>query len=73
MKYDEFKKDKIDLRAPLLIDMHRAADMLGICYRSIQNLIYKRQIGFVKIGKNYKFRPEDLNNFIEKNYIKPIK
>ena len=57
---------------PLLLDMHSAAQKLGVCYRTIQELVYQRRIGFIKIGRSYKFRPEDLNDFINKNYIKPI-
>ena len=72
MKNDESIKHKMNLEMPFLLDMHQAAETLGICYRSLQNLIYARKIGFVKIGKNYKFRSQDLNEFVEKNYIKPI-
>ena len=72
MKTDELKKDTVNIEMPLLMNMHEAASALGICYRSIQNLIYARKIGFVKIGKNYKFRSQDLNEFVEKNYIKPV-
>lgn len=56
----------------MLMDMHAASKALGICYRSLQSLVYARKIGFVKVGKNYKFRLKDLNDFIEKNYIKPV-
>lgn len=54
------------------MDMHQAAQKLGVCYRTMQDLVYQRLIGFVKIGRIYKFRPEDLNEFINKNYTKPI-
>ena len=73
MKNNESKNLKENLNSPMLMDMHHAAEALGICYRSIQNLVYERKIGFVRIGKNYKFRIEDLNNYIERNYIKPVK
>jgi excisionase family DNA binding protein len=73
MKTDELKKDTVNIEMPLLMNMHEAASALGICYRSIQNLVYSRRIGFVQIGKNYKFRPKDLNEFVEKNYIKPVR
>ena len=73
MKNDEHIKNKTNLETPLLINMHEAAEYLGICYRTMQELVYKRQIGFIKVGKNYKFRTQDLNEFIEKNFIKPAK
>ncbi len=64
---------KNNLEKVLLMDMHEASKFLGICYRSMQSLVYARKIGFVKIGKNYKFRLKDLNDFIDNNYVKPIK
>ena len=66
VKNDEHIKNKTNLGIPLLLNMHEAAFALGICYRSIQSLVYSRKIGFVRIGKNYKFRTQDLNEFIEK-------
>lgn len=72
MKNDELKKIEGNLTTPLVLNMHDAADMLGICYRTLQTLVYERHIGFVKIGRHYKFRMEDLEKFIEKNYIKPV-
>jgi hypothetical protein len=53
MKNNESKNLKENLNIPMLMYMHQAAEAHGICYRSIQNLVYKRQIGFVQIGKNY--------------------
>jgi excisionase family DNA binding protein len=73
MKNDEHIKNKTNLVIPILLNMHEAAESLDVCYRTMQELVYKRQIGFVQIGKNYKFRPRDLNEFVEKNYIKPVK
>ena len=73
MKNDEHIKNKTNLGIPLLLNMHEAAESIGVCYRTMQELVYKRQIGFVKVGKNYKFRTEDIDNFIEKNFVKPVK
>ncbi len=56
-----------------LLTMREAARYLGICYRTMQRLIYERKIGFVKMYSEYRFRTEDLDKFIEKNYIKPVK
>ena len=73
MKNCKPKETKTSSELPLLMDMHEAANKLGICYRTIQDMVYKRRIGFVKIGRIYKFRSEDLSDFIDKNYIKPVK
>ena len=56
-----------------LLTMREAARYLDICYRTMQRLIYERKIGFVKMYSEYRFRTEDLDKFIEKNYIKPVK
>ena len=58
--------------ASALMSAKEAAKYLGLSYRTLQNLIYARKIGFVQICRHYKFRKEDLNNFIQKNYIKPV-
>ena len=55
-----------------LMSMSVAAERLDICYRTLQSLVYERKIGFVKVGRHYKFRKEDIDSFIQKNYIKPI-
>lgn len=69
MKNHKLREIKIDSELPLLLDMHGAAQKLSVCYRTLQELVYQRRIDFVKIGRIYKFRPEDINNFINKNYI----
>lgn len=73
MKNHKPKEMKTGSELPILMDMHEAAQKLGVCYRTIQELVYQRQIGFIRIGRIYKFRMEDLNNFIDKNFIKPVK
>lgn len=70
MKNHKLRKIKADSELPLLADMHTAARKLNICCRTIQNLVYQRRICFIKIGRFYKFRIKDLNDFINKNYIK---
>ena len=55
-----------------LLNTKATARRLGVCYRTMQKLIYERKIGFIKVGGDYKFREEDIEKFFEKNYIKPI-
>ena len=64
--------ETIKNNASVLMSAQEAAKYLGLCYRTMQNLIYERKIGFVRINRHYKFRQEDLDRFIEKNYIKPV-
>lgn len=57
----------------MLMSMKTAATRLGICYRTMQELVYQRKIGFTLVGRHIKFRAEDLEEFILKNRVKPIK
>ncbi len=66
-------KNEKDYKNSALMTAKEASEYLGLCYRTLQNLIYERKIGFVQICRHYKFRKEDLDKFIEKNYIKPVK
>ncbi len=55
------------------MDMKTGAARLGICYRTMQELVYQRKIGFIQVGRHIKFRIEDLEEFILRNRIKPVK
>ena len=66
------KAEKDEKQISGLLTMREAARYLGVCYRTMQRLIYERKIGFVKMYSEYRFRTEDLDKFIEKNYIKPV-
>ncbi|MHB1664330.1 MAG: helix-turn-helix domain-containing protein [bacterium] len=52
-----------------LLTMKEAADYLGICYRTMQRLVYERKVAFIKIYGAYRFTTEDLEVFIESNRI----
>jgi excisionase family DNA binding protein len=65
-------KNEIDMKNSALLSAKEASEYLSLSYRTLQNLIYERKIGFIKICRHYKFRKEDLDKFIEKNFIKPV-
>ena len=67
------KAEKDEKQITGLLTMKEAARYLGVCYRTMQRLIYERKIGFVKVYSEYRFRIEDLEKFIERNYIKLVK
>jgi excisionase family DNA binding protein len=56
-----------------LINTKEAAAYLGICYRTLQKLIYDRRISFIKIDSNYRFKMQDLDDFIEQSRISSVK
>ena len=66
-------KNEKDYKNSVLMTAKEASEYLGLSYRTLQNLIYERKIGFVQICRHYKFRKDDLDKFIEKNYIRPVK
>ena len=56
-----------------LLNTREAACYLGICYRTLQKLIYDRKIAFIKIDSNYRFKITDLDDFIENHRISSVK
>ena len=52
-----------------LLTLEQAAKRLGVCRLTVQRLIYKNEIGFMKIGKKqYRFKPEEIEEYIERRY-----
>lgn len=35
---------------PLVVSMREAAKLLGVCERTVRNLIYRKQLAIIKIG-----------------------
>ncbi|MFZ9938136.1 MAG: helix-turn-helix domain-containing protein [Luteolibacter sp.] len=55
-----------------LLDTSAAAAALGIGRRTLQEKMESREIGFVRIGRAVRFRPEDVQDFIERNRQKAL-
>lgn len=55
-----------------LLDTTAAAAALGIGRRTLQEKMEAREIGFVRIGRAVRFRPEDIADFIERNRMKAV-
>lgn len=55
-----------------LLNMDEAANMLGIKKSTLYGMCMRKQITFVKIGKLNRFRPEDLQAFINENLTERI-
>ena len=52
-----------------LLNMDEASSLLGIKKSTLYQLVMRRGIGVVKIGKLNRFRPEDLQAFINENLV----
>ena len=52
-----------------LLDINRAAKVLGIRPKTLRHHVLRRRIDYVKIGGRVLFRPDTLWEFIERNTI----
>jgi len=52
-----------------LLDVPRAAKVLGISPKTLRDHVLHRRIDYVKIGGRVLFRPDTLWDFIERNTI----
>lgn len=52
-----------------LLDITRAAKLLGISPKTLRDHVLHRRIDYVKVGGRVLFRPDRLWDFIERNTI----
>ena len=52
-----------------LLDMNEAAFFLGLKKSTLYQIVMRKEIVHVKLGKLTRFRPEDLQSYINKNLI----
>lgn len=52
-----------------LLDQEAAAARLGISTRMLRRLYTERRIAFVKVGRHVRFRPQDLDAFVDANRV----
>lgn len=45
------------------------AERLGVTVRTINNWIAQNRIAYIKIGRNVRFRPSDVEDYIQRNTI----
>ena len=54
--------------APLL-DIPAAADRLGVSERWVRRAVAERRLPFVKVGRYVRFRPADLDRYIDRQLV----
>lgn len=56
-----------------LLNVKQAAERLNVAEKTIYNQVCKGtlKVTYVKIGKLIRFRPEDIEKFIERRTVKP--
>jgi excisionase family DNA binding protein len=52
-----------------LLDMNQASELLGLKKSTLYQLVMRKQITHIKLGKLTRFRPEDIQAFINKNLV----
>ena len=56
-----------------LMDMNEAASILGIKKSTLYALVMRKQIGHKKLGKLTRFSMDDIQEFINRNHVEPVK
>lgn len=58
--------------AAVLLNVPDAATYLGTNERHVRNLVYRRQIPYVKVGALVRFRLADLDAWIQANTVPAV-
>lgn len=56
-----------------LMDMNEAASILGIKKSTLYALVMRKQIGHKKLGKLTRFSVNDIQEYINRNHVEPVK
>lgn len=56
-----------------LMDMNEAASILGIKKSTLYALVMRKQIGHKKLGKLTRFSMDDIQEYINRNHVEPVK
>ena len=57
---------------PVPLTIEAAAERLGVTPRLVRRLVTERRIGFVRVGKFIRLRPEDLDAYLEEHFEPPL-
>lgn len=55
-----------------LLDSPTTAKRLGITERHLRELVVRRDIPFVKVGRLIRFKPDDLDRWIDENRTEAV-
>jgi excisionase family DNA binding protein len=51
-----------------LINKKELCNLMGVSIGKVDDLIKKNQIKYLKIGKNVRFKENDIKSYLDKNY-----
>jgi len=58
-----------ETRSASLLDTTAAAERLGVTERWVRRAVAERRLPFVKVGRYVRFRPDDLDRYIERQLV----
>ena len=56
-----------------LLNMDEASNLLGIKKSTLYSLVMRKKVGHKKLGKLTRFSVADIQEFINRNHVEPIK
>lgn len=56
-----------------LLNMDEASTLLGLKKSTLYGLVMRKQIAHKKLGKLTRFSMEDIQDFINRNHVEPLK
>jgi excisionase family DNA binding protein len=56
-----------------LLDSPATAERLGITERHLRDLVVRREIPFVRVGRLIRFKPADLDAYIERQTTEAVR
>lgn len=56
-----------------LLNMDEAAQYLGIRKSTLYDMVMRKRIGYVKVGRLNKFTLDDIQAYINKNKVEPVR
>jgi len=56
-----------------LLNMDEASTLLGLKKSTLYGLVMRKQIGHKKLGKLTRFSMNDIQEYINRNHVEPIK
>jgi excisionase family DNA binding protein len=55
------------ISVPRLLSKRQAAELLGVCLGTVDNLMKRSELSWVYIGRRVMIRVDSINDFIERN------
>jgi excisionase family DNA binding protein len=61
--------NELNARGPLLVSKRQTAELLGVCLRTVDNLIANKELPCLRIGKRVLVKHSSLLAFIRRDHV----